>query len=41
MLDFIPYLLKMNFQKIIVVTEKNLCDLITEKYFLNKMKEEN
>jgi hypothetical protein len=31
----------MNFQKIIVVTEKNICDLIVEKYFLNKIKEEN
>jgi hypothetical protein len=31
----------MNFQKIVIVTERVVCDLIVEKYFLNKVKEEN
>jgi hypothetical protein len=31
----------MSFQKIVVVTEKTLCDLIVEKYFLSETKVEN
>jgi hypothetical protein len=31
----------MNFPKIIIVSEKDICDLVVEKYFLNKVKEEN
>jgi hypothetical protein len=31
----------MNFPKIIIVSEKNVCDLVIEKYFFNKIKEEN